>query len=92
MMTMGAKHLTAAEFREWLAAAQPGDRIVYFRGAGLSEIPSKAALQKDVNAAALGALQTAAWNARDKVHLVQHRIGPRAIEYLAMKATDEVSG
>jgi hypothetical protein len=85
MMTLTAEHITAHEFGEWLATAKPGACLVYFKGAGLSEIASKATRHKGANAGALIALQTTTWGTRDKVHLLQRRISPRAFEYLAIR-------
>jgi hypothetical protein len=31
--TAGTDHITASDFQEWLAAARPGERIAYAKGA-----------------------------------------------------------
>jgi hypothetical protein len=82
MMTAGAEHITAYEFKEWLAKARPGERITYCTGFLVCAIYD-ARLREDPNAGALGSLQTATWNARDKVHLMQRRAGGTRFEYIA---------
>ena len=80
----GTRHLTVTEFQEWLAAAQPGERIAYAKGALAASIHS--AWQAEHSAARkLSALQEATWRAsvKGQVYLVQRRIKPGAFEYLA---------
>jgi hypothetical protein len=87
MCTQGAEHITAVDFKNWLAAARPGDRIVYCKGLLAASI-AIAFQNKDPNAPQLNTLQETTWQARDKVHLVQRRVGPKVFDYLAIRATD----
>jgi hypothetical protein len=62
--TAGSEHIRAADFREWLVKANPGDRIVYCTGE-LAKSLHFAFLNKDPNAPALEALQQSTYAARD---------------------------
>jgi hypothetical protein len=87
MCTAGTQHLTVTEFQEWLAAAQPGERIAYARGALAASI--HAAFEAEhPDAKRLSALQEATWSAgtRGHVYLVQRRLKPGAVEYLAERS------
>jgi hypothetical protein len=87
MCTAGCEHLTATEFQEWMAAAQPGERIAYARGLLAASIHA-AFLAEHPHAQKLSALQEATWRACAKrhVYLVQRRLKPGAFEYLAERA------
>jgi hypothetical protein len=84
MCTAGTDHITVTEFQEWLAAAQPGDRITYAKGLLAASIHD-AWLAEHPDAQKLSALQEATWRAGAKSHvyLVQRRLNPGAFEYLA---------
>jgi hypothetical protein len=75
------------EFQEWLAAAQPGERIAYAKGALAASI--HAAWQTEhPDVQKLSALQEATWRAgaKSQVYLVQRRLKPGAFEYLAERS------
>ena len=80
-MTNGSEHISASEFRMWLASANPGERITYltgFLGKSLGD-------GKDPSLAALVALQSSTYGARGRVCLVQRRLGRNHFEYIAVK-------
>jgi hypothetical protein len=87
MSTAGTEHLTVTEFQEWMAAAQPGERIAYARGLLAASIAAAWAAEHP-DAQTLSALQEATWRAGAKrhVYLVQRRLKPGAFEYLAERA------
>ena len=88
MCTAGSEHLEAREFREWLATAQPGERLAYAKGALAASI--HIAFQAEhPDAQKLSALQEATWRAgaKGQVYLVQRRLRPGTFEYLAERAT-----
>jgi hypothetical protein len=87
MSTAGTQHLTVTEFQEWLAAARPGERIAYAKGALAASIHD-AWQKKHTDAQRLRALQEATWSAgaRGHVYLVQRRLKPGAFEYLAERS------
>jgi hypothetical protein len=84
MSTAGCEHLTVTEFQEWMAAAQPGQRIAYAKGALAASIHG-AFLAEHPDAQKLSALQEATWHAgaTGQVYLVQRRLKPGAFEYFA---------
>jgi hypothetical protein len=84
MCTAGCEHLTVTEFQEWMAAAQPGERIAYARGLLAASIHA-AFLAEHPDAQTLSALQEATWraHAKGRVYLVQRRLKPGRYEYLA---------
>ena len=86
MSTAGCEHLTVTQFQEWMAAAQPGERIAYARGLLAASIHT-AFLAEHPDAQKLSALQEATWRAGAKghVYLVQRRLKPGAFEYLAKR-------
>jgi hypothetical protein len=88
MSTAGTQHIEAREFQEWLAAARPGERTAYAKGALAASIHT-AWLKEHPDAQKLSALQEATWKAGAKghVYLVQRRLKPGAFEYLAERAT-----
>src|SRR5262245_19529972 len=87
MCAAGTDHITATEFQEWLAAAQPGERIAYATGLLATSIHA-AWLAEHPDAQKLSALQEATWRAGAKSHvyLVQRRVKPGAFEYLAERS------
>jgi hypothetical protein len=87
MCTAGTDHITSTELQEWLAAAQPGQRIAYARGALAASI-HVAFRAEHPDAQKLSALQEATWRAGAKrhVYLVQRRLKPGAFEYLAERS------
>jgi hypothetical protein len=90
---MDTEHITATEFREWLAAAKPGEGLVYATGALGTDI-DRALIAKDAGAPEAHALADAtytAWKGGD-AHLVQRRVGtmptngqPGKFQYLAIR-------
>jgi hypothetical protein len=87
MCTAGTNHITATEFREWVAAAWPGQRIAYAKGALAASIHT-AFQAEHPHAQKLSALQEATWRAgaKGQVYLVQRRLKSGAFEYLAERA------
>jgi hypothetical protein len=87
MCTAGTEHIEAREFQEWLATAEPGQRISYAKGALAASIHT-AFQAEHPDAQKLSALQEAAWRAGAKAHvyLVQRRLKPGAFEYLAERS------
>jgi hypothetical protein len=93
--TVDTEHITATEFREWLAAAKPGDVLLYATGA-LGPDTDRGFIAKDAGAAeahALAGAAHAAWKDGD-AHLVQRRVGtvptngaPGAFQYIAIRRT-----
>jgi hypothetical protein len=70
-------YITAAEFREWLAAAKPGEALVCAVGL-LGPDTDRGFVAKDAGAAEAHALAEAtytAWKNGD-AHLLQRRVGP----------------
>jgi hypothetical protein len=84
MCRAGCEHLTVTDFQEWLAAARPGQRIAYAKGALATSIHT-AFQAEHPDAQKLSALQEATWRAGAKghVYLVPRRLKPGAFEYLA---------
>jgi hypothetical protein len=74
--TVDTEHITATEFREWLAAAKPGEVLVYATGA-LGTDTDAGFIAKDQGAPEAHALAGAAYTAwKDgDAHLVQRRVG-----------------
>jgi hypothetical protein len=73
---MDTEYITAREFREWLAAAKPGEALVYAVGL-LGPDTDRGFVSKHVGAPeahALGDATYAAWKQGD-AHLVQRRVG-----------------
>jgi len=91
MMTAGSEHIATNEFRLWLEAANPGDRIVYLTGF-LAKSLRDAGVSKDPNLGALVSLGAATWEARDRVCLVQRRLEPLRFEYIAVAKSNGVFG
>ena len=89
MCTAGCEHLTVTEFQEWLAAAQPGERIAYAKGALAASIHA-AWEAEHPDAQKLSTLQETTWHAgaKGQVFLAQRRLKAGAFEYLAERATD----
>jgi hypothetical protein len=94
-MTMDTEHITAAEFREWLAAAKPGDALVYAVGL-LGPDTDRGLIAKDAGAPEARALAGAAYTAwkHGDAHLVQRRVGTATtngqwgkFQYLAIRRT-----
>jgi hypothetical protein len=90
---MDTSHITATEFREWLAAAKPGDVLLYATGA-LGTDTDLGFVAKDAGAPEAHALAGAAHKAwKDgAAHLVQRRCGTMptngkhgAFQYIAVK-------
>jgi hypothetical protein len=55
--TAGGEHIRAADFREWLVKANPGERIVYCTGE-LAKSPHFAFLNNDPKCAGAGGAAT----------------------------------
>jgi len=87
MSTAGTQHLSVNEFQEWLAAARPGERCIYAKGALAASIHT-ACQAEHPDAQKLSALQEATLRAgaKGQVYLVQRRLKPGAFEYLAERA------
>jgi hypothetical protein len=93
--TVDTEHITATEFREWLAAAKPGDVLLYATGA-LGTDTDRGFITKDAGAPeahALAGVAHKAWE-RGDAHLVQRRVGPMptngkhgAFQYIAIRRT-----
>jgi hypothetical protein len=92
---MDTEHITTREFREWLAAAKPGDALVYAVGELGTDIDlgfiNKAAGAPEAHA--LADTAHAAWKHGD-AHLVQRRVGAvpangkhGAFQYIAIRRT-----
>jgi hypothetical protein len=69
-------YITATEFREWLAAAKPGDVLLYATGS-LGTDTDRGFVAKDAGAPEAHALADAAYAAwkHGDAHLVQRRVG-----------------
>jgi hypothetical protein len=90
---MDTEHITAPEFREWLAAAKPGEVLVYAVGL-LGPDTDRGFIAKNAGAPeahALAGAAYAAWKDGD-AHLVQRRVGPMStngthgkFQYIAVK-------
>jgi hypothetical protein len=96
---MDTSYITATEFREWLAAAKPGEVLVYAVGELGTDIDlgfiNKAAGAPEAHALAGAAYM--AWKHGD-AHLVQRRVGPMPangkhgkFQYLAIRRTSGLS-
>jgi hypothetical protein len=74
---MDTEHITATEFREWLAAAKPGDVLLYATGS-LGADTDAGFIAKHAGAPEAHALASAAYKAwKDgDAHFVQRRVGP----------------
>jgi hypothetical protein len=74
---MDTEHITTREFSEWLAAAKPGEALVYAVGL-LGPDTDRALIAKDAGAPEAHALADAAYMAwqHGDAHLVQRRVGP----------------
>ena len=94
MKTVGStEFITAREFSGWLAAAKPGDVLLYATGA-LGTDTDLGFINKDAGAPeahALAGAAYAAWKHGD-VYLLQHRVGavptngqPGKFQYLAIR-------
>jgi hypothetical protein len=91
--TMDTEHITATEFREWLAAAKPGDVLLYATGA-LGPDTDLGFINKNVGAPEAHALAGAAYMAwkHGDAHLLQRRVGtvptngqPGKFQYIAIR-------
>jgi hypothetical protein len=73
---MDTEHITTREFCEWLAAAKPGEVLVYAVGL-LGPDTDRGFIAKDAGAPEAHALAGAAYMAwqRGDAHLVQRRVG-----------------
>jgi hypothetical protein len=73
---MDTEHITAREFSEWLAAAKPGEVLVYAVGL-LGPDTDRGFVAKDAGAPEAHALAGAAYTAwkHGDAHLVQRRVG-----------------
>jgi hypothetical protein len=84
MCTAGTQHIEAREFQEWLAAAKPGERIAYAKGALAASIHT-AWQAEHPDAQGLSALQEATWRAgaKGQVYLVQRNVrnGPLIVPH-----------
>jgi hypothetical protein len=92
---MDTEHITAREFREWLAAAKPGEALVYAVGE-LGTDTDRGFAAKDQGAPEAHALAGAAHKAweRGDAHLVQRRVGTAPangkhgkFQYIAIRRT-----
>jgi hypothetical protein len=75
--TVDTEHITATEFREWLAAAAPGDVLLYATGS-LGADTDLGFINKAAGAPEAHALADATykvWKDGD-AHLLQRRVGP----------------
>jgi hypothetical protein len=75
--TVGStEHITARDFREWLAAAKPGEVLVYAVGL-LGADTDRGFIAKNAGAPEAHALAGAAYTAwkHGDAHLVQRRVG-----------------
>lgn len=77
---MSDRTLTCVDFETRLAAAKPGEKIIYH--VGLLSKDSKAGVNR-IAVRDTGAAAMRAWEA-DKVHLVSHRVVPHIYEYIAI--------
>jgi hypothetical protein len=92
---METAYITATEFREWLAAAKPGEVLVYAVGL-LGPDTDRGFIAKDADAPEAHALAEAAhtaWKHGD-AHLVQRRVGTMPangkhgkFQYIAIRRT-----
>jgi hypothetical protein len=92
---VGTEYISAAEFREWLAAAKPGEVLVYAVGS-LGPDTERGFVAKDQGAPeahALAGVAYAAWKHGD-AHLVQRRVGTMPtngkhgkFQYIAIRRT-----
>jgi hypothetical protein len=74
---METSYITAAEFREWVAAAKPGEVLLYAVGL-LGPDTDRGFIAKNAGAPEAHALAGAAYTAwkHGDAHLVQRRVGP----------------
>jgi hypothetical protein len=77
---------TEIEFCAWVAQADAGDRLEYYRGYLVSDTLSPLSPLTEPERAALRTLADGAYRAAERglVHLVQHRHGPDDYSYLAI--------
>ena len=90
---METSYIAATEFREWLAAAKPGDVLLYATGL-LGPDTDRGFIAKNAGAPeahALAGAAYAAWKHGD-VYLMQHRVGAAptngkhgAFQYIAVR-------
>jgi hypothetical protein len=92
---MDTSHITTREFSEWLAAAKPGEVLVYAVGL-LGPDTDRGFVAKDAGAPEAHALADAAYMAwqRGDAHLVQRRVGTAPtnggsgkFQYIAIRRT-----
>jgi hypothetical protein len=92
---MDTSHITATEFREWLAAAKPGEVLMYAVGELGTDI-DRGFIAKNAGAPEAHALAGAAYTAwkHGDAHLVQRRVGLMptngkhgAFQYIAIRRT-----
>jgi hypothetical protein len=81
--------MTEELFCDWLASAQPGQRVEYYRGLLLHDrMPSSTALQARDRVALVGLAKRAMQAAEDdRVLLLQRRHGDGDYSYIAVKAS-----
>jgi hypothetical protein len=93
--TVDTEHVTATEFREWLAAAKPGEVLVYAVGL-LGPDTDRGFIAKNAGAPEAHALADTAHAAlkHGDAHLVQRRVGPMPtdgkhgkFQYIAIRRT-----
>jgi hypothetical protein len=96
---MDTEHITTREFSEWLAAAKPGEALVYAVGLLGADI-DRALIAKNAGAAEAHALAEAAYTAwqHGDAHLIQRRVGPMPtngkhgrFQYIAIRRTSSNS-
>jgi len=78
--------LNEIEFCAWVAQAEAGDRLAYYRGSLVSDALAPLSPLTEPERAALKALAAGAYRAAEQglVHLVQHRHGLDDYSYLAI--------
>jgi hypothetical protein len=81
------KLLTDNDFCCWLAIAEPGDALEYFRGYLARDVTAHARRLSEHNRVELARLASCVWWAGEQklVHLVQRRHGPDDYSYLAIR-------
>ena len=77
---------TEIEFCAWVAQADAGDRLEYYRGFLVADTLAPLSPLTEPERAALRKLADGAYRAAEQglVHLVQHRHGPDDYSYLAI--------
>jgi hypothetical protein len=90
MLTFCPSHFSADELREAMAAAPPGETIVYYEG-NLAADLRLAQINKDSSAAELRLVARMALEAseRGEAHLTQRRVAAETCQYRLTKAHPE---